>query len=55
MPGNLTKVILDIVPGCDPSGWYPEATLPDRDLHGNEQAWSNLMDTAAAAKLLDTD
>jgi hypothetical protein len=55
VPGNLTKVILDIVPGCDQSGWYPEAVLPDRHLGPNEQAWSNIMDTAAAAKLLDID
>lgn len=52
---DLTKVILDIVPGCDPTGWYPEAALPDRHLGSNEQAWSNIMDTTAAAKLLDFD
>ncbi len=55
VPENLTMVILDIVPGCDPSGWYPEAALPDRHLDPNEQAWSNLMDTTAAAKLLEID
>lgn len=55
VPANLTTVILEIVPGCDPSGWYPEATLPDRPIGPNEQAWSNIMDTAAAAKLLDVD
>ncbi len=55
VPGNLTKVILDIVPGCDHAGWYPETTLPDRHLAPNEQAWSNIMDTEAAAKLLDID
>ena len=54
VPINLTKVILDIVPGCDSDGWYPEAALPDRDLLAAEQAWSNIMDPAAAAKLLDT-
>ena len=53
VPANLTKVILDIVPGCGQDGWYPEAALPDRDLRAGEQAWSNIMDTAAAAKLLD--
>jgi hypothetical protein len=46
-------VILSVVPGCDSDGWYPEATLPERRLGRNEQAWSNIMDTAAAAKLLD--
>jgi hypothetical protein len=55
VPPNLIAVILDIVPGCDHDGWYPEAALPDRRLAANEQAWSNIMDTAAAAKLLDTD
>ncbi|MFC7242205.1 hypothetical protein ACFQO7_06900 [Catellatospora aurea] len=55
VPPNLVPVILDIVPGCDRTGWYPEAALPDRALHPNEQAWSNIMDTAVAAKLLDVD
>ena len=55
VPDNLTAVILDIVPGCDPTGWYPEAALPDRSLGPNEQAWSNVMDTAAAAKLLEIE
>ena len=55
VPTNLTTVILDIVPGCDRAGWYPEGALPDRALHSNEQVWSNIMDTAAAAKLLDPE
>jgi hypothetical protein len=55
VPPNLATVILDIVPGCDPGGWYPEGALPDRALRGNEQAWSNIMDTTAAAKLLDLE
>lgn len=50
---DLAAVILDMVPGCDPDGWYPEATLPERRFGPNEQAWSNIIDTAAAAKLLD--
>ena len=53
VPANLTKVILDVVPGCDRDGWYPEAALPSRCLLAGEQAWSNIMDTTAAAKLLD--
>lgn len=53
VPANLTKIILDVVPGCDQSGWYPEAALPNRFLRAGEQAWSNIMDIAAAAKLLD--
>ncbi|HCT76061.1 MAG TPA: hypothetical protein DGG94_08445 [Micromonosporaceae bacterium] len=55
VPGDLTKVILDIVPGCDQAGWYPEAALPGRRLSPNEQAWSNIMDPSAAAKLLDDE
>jgi hypothetical protein len=53
VPTDLAAVILDIVPGCDPDGWYPEAALPERPLGPNEQAWSNIMDAAAAAQLLD--
>lgn len=55
VPRDVTKIVLDIVPGCDPSGWYPETKMPDRWLSPNEEAWSNLMDTSAAAKLLDVD
>jgi hypothetical protein len=55
VPSDLTTVVLDIVPGCDPSGWYPESALPNRTLRGSEQAWSNIMDTASAAKLLDLE
>ncbi len=55
VPDTLATVVLDIVPGCDRTGWYPEATLPDRSLLPNEQAWSNLMDTAVAGKLLEVD
>jgi len=54
VPENLTKVILDIVPGCDQDGWYPEAAMPGRRLSPNEQAWSNIMDPTVAAKLLET-
>lgn len=55
VPDNLTKVILDIVPGCDRTAWYPEAAPPSRSLGPNEQVWSNIMEPAAAAKLLDSD
>ncbi|MFI6942035.1 hypothetical protein ACIBI4_22415 [Streptomyces sp. NPDC050418] len=47
VPGNLVKILLDIVPGCDREAWFPETTLPDRDLLPAEQAWSNLMDPTA--------
>ena len=52
---DLTKIVLDIVPGCDRTAWFPEATFPGRDLRPNEQAWSNLMDPLVAAKLLDSE
>lgn len=55
VPANLTQIILEIVPGCETDGWYPEAVLPGRYLAANEQAWSNIMDTEAAAKLLDVE
>jgi hypothetical protein len=56
VPLNLVGAILDLIPGCDPDGWFPEfAGLPDRSLHAGEVAWSNIMDPAAAAKLLDID
>jgi hypothetical protein len=44
-----------LLPSQDDRLRYQEATLPDRRLRSNEQAWSNIMDTAAAAKLLDID
>lgn len=56
VPLNLVAAILDHVPGCDPQGWFPEFRgLPDRPLQLGEVAWSNIMDPAAAAKLLDAD
>jgi len=39
--------------GCEADGWYPEYALPERDLLPAEQAWSNLMDPRAAARVLD--
>lgn len=55
VPANLIMLIFDYVPGCDRGGWFPEDALPDRPLRPGEQAWSNLMDPVAAAKLLDVD
>jgi hypothetical protein len=52
VPDNLLLVVLDTVPGCSRDGWYPELEMPTRPLAPNEQVWSNLMDPAAAAKLL---
>lgn len=52
VPPDLTAVLLRWVPGCDPTTWYPEYALPERDLLPAEQAWSTVMDPQAAAKLL---
>lgn len=53
MSGDLVTSILNRVPGCDPGAWLPEYALPERELLPAEQAWSNLMDPKAAARLLD--
>ncbi|MFC7219747.1 hypothetical protein ACFQLX_16480 [Streptomyces polyrhachis] len=53
VPDALTLAVLDLIPGCALDGWFPEYSLPERPLEAAEQAWSNLMDPIAAAKLLD--
>ena len=53
VPRNLTAVILSRVPGCAADAWFPEYTLPERELLPAEQAWSNIMDPKAAAQLLE--
>lgn len=55
VPANLVTVILGNVPGCEADGWYPEHALPERDLLPAEQAWSNLMDPRAAARVLESE
>jgi len=55
VPPNLTAMILYRVPGCEPDAWFPEHTLPERDLLPAEQVWSNLMEPKAAAHLLDEE
>jgi hypothetical protein len=56
VPLNLVGAILNLVPGCDRMGWFPEfAGLPHRRLSSGEVAWSNIMDPSAAAKLLDEE
>jgi hypothetical protein len=54
VPTELVALVLELIPGCEPQSWAPEARMPDRSLIGNEQIWSTLMDPHAAAKLLDT-
>jgi hypothetical protein len=55
VPDAVTVIVLDLVPGCDLDGWFPEYSLPERPLEAAEQAWSNLMDPIEAAKLLDEE
>jgi hypothetical protein len=55
VPTELVAMLLRSVPGCDPTTWYPEYALPERDLLPAEQAWSTVMDPQAAAKLLDQE
>lgn len=55
VPPNLTSTILGRVPGCDPQGWFPEYSLPERHVLPAEQVWSNLMDPKAAARLLEEE
>ncbi|MEV6153017.1 hypothetical protein AB0L53_21970 [Nonomuraea sp. NPDC052129] len=54
VPIDLVALVLELIPGCDPRSWAPEARMPERALIGNEQIWSTLMDPHAAAKLLET-
>jgi hypothetical protein len=53
VPQGLTAMILSRVPGCEADAWFPEYTLPERELLPAEQAWSNIMDPKAAAGLLE--
>ncbi|SEP91865.1 hypothetical protein SAMN05216188_101909 [Lentzea xinjiangensis] len=53
VPDNFVAIALDLVPGCDRDGWYPEFAMPDRPLRPGEQVYSNMMDAQAAARLLE--
>ncbi|MEY9966723.1 hypothetical protein ABIA33_004788 [Streptacidiphilus sp. MAP12-16] len=55
VPDAVTVTVLDLIPGCALDDWFPEYSLPERPLEAAEQAWSNLMDPIAAAKLLDVE
>jgi hypothetical protein len=55
VPDELSVAILDLVPGCDSDGCFPEYSIPERPLAPAEQAWSNVIDPGAAAKLLDDE
>jgi hypothetical protein len=52
---TYAAMTLQRVPGCAADAWFPEVSLPERDLLPAEQIWSNLMDPKAAAELLDED
>jgi hypothetical protein len=52
VPEAVTVTVLDLVPGCDLDGWFPEYSMPERPLATAEQAWSNLMNPVEAGKLL---
>jgi hypothetical protein len=54
-PENVTALILSSVPACDPFSWGIDYAMPDRPIAVAEQVWSNVMDSAAAAKLLQDD
>jgi hypothetical protein len=41
------------MPGCQPEAWMSDYAMPERAVAPEEQIWSNIMDPAAAAKLLD--
>ncbi|MCE7005936.1 hypothetical protein LWC34_24345 [Kibdelosporangium philippinense] len=53
IPHGLLVLTLELVPGCDKFGWYPEFAMPDRPLAPGEQVYSNCMDPLAAARLLE--
>lgn len=53
VPRDLTTLVLDCVPGCERTTWYPEAAMPTRLTEPREEVWSNIMDPATAAKLVD--
>ena len=42
-------------PGCEPDAWFPQYTLPERELLPAEQTWFNIMDPKAAAQLLNEE
>jgi hypothetical protein len=42
-----------LIPGCQSDAWMSDYAMPERAVAPEEQIWSNIMDPAAAAKLLD--
>jgi hypothetical protein len=52
VPRRLVATILSLIPGCQPDAWMSDYAMPERAMAPEEQIWSNIMDPAAAAKLL---
>jgi hypothetical protein len=53
VPRRLVATILSLIPGCQADAWMSDYAMPERAVAPEEQIWSNIMDPAAAAKLLD--
>jgi hypothetical protein len=53
IPRRLVAIILSLIPGCQSDAWMSDYAMPERAVAPEEQIWSNIMDPAAAAKLLD--
>jgi hypothetical protein len=53
VPRQLVAIILSLIPGWQPDAWMSDYAMPERAVAPEEQIWSNIMDPAAAAKLLD--
>jgi hypothetical protein len=53
VPRRLVAAILSLIPGCQSDAWMSDYAMPERAVAPEEQIWSNIMDPAAAAKLLD--
>jgi hypothetical protein len=52
VPRRLVATILSLIPGCQVDAWMSDYAMPERAVAPEEQIWSNIMDPAAAAKLL---
>ena len=50
---SLVATILSLIPGCQSDAWMSDYAMPERAVAPEEQIRSNIMDPAAAAKLLD--
>jgi hypothetical protein len=53
VPRLLVATILSLIPGCQADAWMSDYAMPERAVAPEEQIWSNIMDPAAAAKLLN--